>query len=208
MDGNSTPGPPCCGRREDGDSPSLPKTGLRWQAASLDAPLQSAGCRVTVALSYFPPPRRIPGKDSNGKYIFKYFTKRNSTVHFLVSWTLPLDETSSPDLSSIEFYILICTVSSEASGTLRRLKFSTRALALSCPRVHRHLHGYGSLWIISMGRACQASCLSCAFRQAGSSSLGHPRKETTSSLPQKEPTVLPSLKVAVHLYHINQSPFC
>lgn len=77
------PGPPCCGRREDGDSPSLPKTRLHWQAASLDAPLQSAGCRVIVALSHFPPPRRIPGKDSNGKYIFNYFT--NITAQF-ISW--------------------------------------------------------------------------------------------------------------------------
>ena len=42
--GNSSSGPPCCGRREVGDSPSLPKTGLHWQAASLDAPLQSTGC--------------------------------------------------------------------------------------------------------------------------------------------------------------------
>ena len=55
-------------------------------------------------LPHFPPPLRIPGRDSNGEYIFKYFTKHNSTDHFLVSWTLPLDETSFPDLSSIQSF--------------------------------------------------------------------------------------------------------
>lgn len=50
----------------------------------------------------FSTPSQNPWEGLKWEKHLQLFYKHNSTVHFLVSWTLPLDETSSPDLPSIQ----------------------------------------------------------------------------------------------------------